>query len=66
MDTPVVVLMKSAAVGAALYAIMKFAMGQPDIVAETRGTFAGIVVSLYLLMFGMEFPSLDRINPYLF
>jgi ABC-type enterobactin transport system permease subunit len=66
MDTPVVTLLKSAAVGAALYALMKFAMGQPDLVAETRGAFGGIIVALYLLIFGMELPSLDRVNPYLF
>lgn len=66
MDTPVVVLLKSAAAGAALYAVMKFAMGQPDLVAETRGAFGGILVALYLLIFGMDLPSMDRINPYLF
>lgn len=61
-ESPLIMLVHAAIIGIVLYLIMRFALGQKDVVAQTRSTFIALLVALYMLTFGHGLPS-GRVNP---
>tara|TARA_B110000459_G_scaffold186452_1_gene217972 strand:+ start:1226 stop:1423 length:198 start_codon:yes stop_codon:yes gene_type:complete len=64
MERPLMMVIHSIVIGLVLYAFMVFVLKQTSLVAETRSTFLGGLVLLYMIMFGHSLPR--KINKLLY
>lgn len=62
-ETPVIMLSHGVIFGWLSYLLMVFVLGQNDKKAEGRSILVGLVMSLYLVLFGLRLPT--QINPIL-
>ena len=62
-ETPVIMLAHGVIFGWLSYLLMVFVLGQNDKKAEGRSILVGLIVSLYLVLFGLRLPT--QINPVL-
>lgn len=63
MERGLVMLLHSIIIGAILYCIMVYGMGQSATIAENRSIIAGAVIVVYMIVFGHGLPG--RVNPML-
>lgn len=62
MESPFMMLGHAALAGVVLFAVMAFALKQPQEVAITRSILLSLVIAAYMLAFGHQFPPKD-LNP---
>lgn len=63
MERGLAMLLHSIIIGAILYCIMVYGMGQSATIAENRSIIAGAVIVVYMIVFGHGLPG--RVNPML-
>ena len=64
MEGPLQMVFHGALVAVVLFVVMRFVLKQSDAKSMTRSVFAGLVVALYMVMFGHGAPG--SINSNLF
>lgn len=60
-ESPLMMLVHAAILGAVLYVAMRYGLRQVSPVALTRSVFAALLVALYMIAFGHGLPK--RMNP---
>jgi hypothetical protein len=64
MEGPLQMVFHGALIAVVLFAVMRFVLKQSDSKSMTRAVFAGLVVALYMVMFGHGPPG--HVNSNLF
>ena len=57
MENPLIMVLHGAIISVVLYLVMKFALKQSDIKALTRSVLSGLLVSIYMIVFGHGLPK---------
>ena len=63
MERGLTMVLHSAVLAGLLYLLMRFVLGQPDMVAENRSILVGALVLAYMVLFGHGLPT--AMNKYL-
>lgn len=61
MESPLVMLLHAALIAVVLYLVMVYGLKQANRVALSRSTVLGLLVALYMVLFGHTMPP--KINP---
>jgi hypothetical protein len=57
METGLMMVLHSLIIGIVLYLLMKYALGQNQMIAENRSILIAAVVLIYMILFGHGLPT---------
>ena len=64
-ESPLTMVLHGGMSGSVLFIVMRYLMGQVLEKALARSTFAGLLIAMYMVVFGHDLPLRSNINPWL-